>query len=303
MADDCSNVADQPIVWLNGEFLPLSQASISPMDRGFLYGDGLFETLRAEGGRVLYLTEHLARLGRSLKALRINLKGSVLAGTIEDQEIDLDECECLLTELLQRNGFTQECAAVKILITRGVAAGLGLPEAEDPTICLSARPYHAPEPDVYERGWKLHVVREGFSPPLAGHKSLNYLYFLWARQAATDAGADEAVVLDGWGYVAETAAGSLLVRLEDQWVGPETPFQLPGTTATIVSRLLEESGHPVTHGPLRPEGLTAAGTIWVLNSLMGIMPVAKVDGREVAEPRVEQAAQYRKVLFGRSVGE
>ena len=302
MANERSNVADQPIVWLNGEFMPLSQASVSPMDRGFLYGDGLFETLRAEGGRALYLKEHLARLGRSLKALRINLKGSVLAGMIEDQEIDLDECECLLAELLQRNGFTQECAAVKILITRGVAAGLGLPEAEAPTICLSARPYHAPEPSAYERGWKLHVVREGFSPPLAGHKSLNYLYFLWARQAATDAGADEAVVLDGWGHVAETAAGSLLVRLEDQWVRPETPFQLPGTTATIVSRLLEESGHPVTHGPLRPEGLTAADAIWVLNSLMGIMPVVEVDGRAVAEPRVEQAAQYRKLLFERGAG-
>ena len=302
MTEEPTNAADQPIVWLNGEFLPLSQASISPMDRGFLYGDGLFETLRAEDGKVLYVREHLARLGKSLKALRISLKGTVLAGTIEDQEADLDQCECLLTELLQRNGFTQECAAVKILITRGVAAGLGLPEAEVPTICLSARSYHAPEPSVYEKGWKLHVVREGFSPPLAGHKSLNYLYFLAARQAATDAGADEAVVLDGWGHVAETAAGSLMVRLEGDWVRPETSFQLPGTTATIVSRLIEESGHPVTHGPLRPEGLTAADTVWVLNSLMGIMPVAEVDGQEVAEPRVEQAAQYRELLFEPGVG-
>lgn len=302
MAHEHSNATDQPIVWLNGDFIPLSEASVSPMDRGFLYGDGLFETLRAEGGRVLYLREHLARLGKSLKVLRISLKGSALAGTIEDQEIDLNKCEDLLSELLQQNGLTQECAAVKILITRGVAAGLGLPEADAPTICLSARPYHAPEPSIYEKGWKLHVVREGFSPPLAGHKSLNYLYFLAARQAATDNGADEAVVLDGWGHVAETAAGSLLVRLEGEWVRPETAFQLPGTTARIVSRLLEESGQPVARGPLLPKGLMAADTVWVLNSLMGIMPVAEVDEREVSEPLAGQAAQYRRLLFERGVG-
>lgn len=297
MSDPSCASAPEPVVWLNGEFLPLGQVRISPLDRGLLYGDGLFETLRAEDGRTLYLAEHLDRLGESMVALRIEIGEQSLRGAWEGVKPTLRDWTHVLSDLLCHNGLHKGVAAVKILVTRGEAQGLGLPKPASPTVCLSAREYHGPEPAAYREGWRLHVVREEFSPPLAGHKTLNYLPFLAARQAALDDGADEAVVLDAWGNVAETAAGSLLVYLDGGWVEPETPFQLPGITIRAIARLLAESGDAVARGPLRADGLRDADSIWVTNSLMGIMPVQAVDGHPVPHPRADEAERLRKRLF------
>lgn len=299
MANASSPSSDEPIVWLNREFRPLHQAAVSPMDRGFLYGDGLFETLRAEKGAVLYLGEHLHRLSASLGALRIELNCEALGGDWEGSAFDLAQWDSILRQLLARNNLEGECAAVKILVTRGVVSGLGLPQPSQPTVCLSARAYHPPDAAVYREGWRLHVAADGFSPPLARHKTLNYLHFLCARQAALDSGADEAVVLDPWGNVAETAAGSILARLADGWVQPETPYQLAGTTVQLAASLLRESGEPVSCGPLGLDALRSADTIWVVNSLMGVMPAAQLDGCPVPNPRSEDAARCRRLLFER----
>jgi branched-chain amino acid aminotransferase len=275
-------------VCLNGRILALGEARISPLDRGFQYGDGVFTTLRADSGRPLYLSEHLARLAHSLAELRMPVEAL--------HSVDWPH---ILGELLQRNGLRAGEAAVKICVSRGPAPALGLPPAVRPTVFIQARPYEPPGADDYSRGWRLHVYRQGFAPPLARHKSLNYLYYVVARQAAVDAGADEAVVLDTGGHVAETAAGSLLARTDGGWWTPRSPYQLPSITLEQVRRLLGECGETVDSRLAVPDDLAEAQTIWVLNSLMGIMPVRSVDDHELSTPAAGNAEVLRTQLFSR----
>ena len=124
-------------VFVNGQFLPISQATVSVQDRGLLYGDGLFETIRAEAGRPLWLGHHLARLAQSAAALNLTLPPDF-------------PWEIKILELLQRNHLERHLAAVKILITRGEIATLGLPETDQPTIIIYARKYEPPPAEEYE---------------------------------------------------------------------------------------------------------------------------------------------------------
>ncbi len=276
-------------VYLSGQILALGEARISPLDRGFQYGDGVFTTVRAELGRPLYLNEHLARLTRSLTELRIPVEA-----------LHSTDWPHILGELLRRNGLAAGPAAVKICVSRGPALPLGLPQAVRPTLFIQARSYEPPALDDYSRGWRLHVYRQGFAPPLARHKSLNYLFYLVARQAAVDAGADEAVILDAGGHVTETAAGSLLARTDGRWWTPQSPYQLPGITLDQIRRLLRERGQAMDSRTAVPEDLAGAQTVWVVNSLMGIMPVRSVDDHELPIPAAEEAEVLRTQLFSRA---
>ena len=120
-------------IWLNGHFTPLDEARISPLDRGFLYGDGLFETIRAEKGKILYLRMHLDRLGASLSELRIAID-------------PMPDWSPILNRLLRENGLAPGIAAIKIIVTRGISPSLGLPAPEKPTVCVIAGPYDPPPP-------------------------------------------------------------------------------------------------------------------------------------------------------------
>ena len=317
-------------VFLNGRFVPLHEARVSPLDRGFLYGDGIFTTMRAENGQVLYLNAHLNRLWQSLVELRLNpdlpLRDHSVATATESDNLQLTLSSPqqrpentgptlpfskggqggvfagwreIIEELLHHNNLTAGAAAVKIVITRGISPQLGLPTPEQATVLIHARRYDPPVPSIYRKGWRLHICRDGFAPPLARYKSLNYLYYLTARQAALDAGADEAVVLDSQGHIAETAAGSLLLRTAGQWWTPVSPWQLSGITLAQVIQLLEETGQTVEKRSADAEELFSAETIWVLNSLLGIMPLSGLEGAPIAEPASEEAGRLRELLFTR----
>jgi branched-chain amino acid aminotransferase len=278
--------ASSQVVWLNGRFLPLHEAAVSPMDRGVLYGDGIFETIRAEDGWPLFLDEHLARASHSLALLRIK------AGLPPD-------IHSVLRELLRLNDLFDNVASLKIVVTRGVGVGIGLPHPTRATICMTSLKYTPPESSIYERGWRLEVFQEGFSPPLSAHKTLNYLFFLVARQAALDAGGDEAVILDHHGKVSETSAGSLMVRSKGIWWTPYSPHQLPGITIRQLSKVLHEVGVEVEQWRATAQDLLDAETIWVVNSMMGIMPVAQVGNQSVPNPSSQEASRLRKLLFAR----
>jgi branched-chain amino acid aminotransferase len=276
------NSNPDPIVWLNGQFVSASQAAVSPFDRGFLYGDGLFETMRSQNGRVLFLDDHLQRLNTSLRTLRIQLFPYAW------QE--------LIDELLSRNHLANEIASVKIIVTRGVCQGLGLPESKLPTICLTAHAYQPPAEEIYKRGWRLQVFGNGFSPPLAKFKSLNYLFFLAARQAALESGADEALILDPHGSVTETSTGSILARTGKTWWTPASKYQLPGITISRLTWILAAKGETVQRLESTLEDLLSAETVWVLNSLLGIMPVYEIAG-QTKDPAAEAAAKLRYSFF------
>lgn len=269
-----------PWLWLNGQFLRESEARISPLDRGLQFGDGVFETLRVEKGRPLYLEKHLRRMLKSLDLLRIPLKNSP------------DWAE-ILQRLTTLNAMESTVAAAKILVTRGEDPRMGLPPSPAPTLCCLLRPFTVPGEDVYENGCRLHLCREGYSPPLAHHKSLNYLYFQMARQAALDRGKDDSIILDCEGNITETSIGAILIRIGSQWLIPASPHRLPSTTLETVCVLLQESGENVCEQPIMPTHLEDAETLWVLNALLGIMPAREVDDRPVPELRSDLARDLR----------
>jgi branched-chain amino acid aminotransferase len=268
---------EQVFVWLNDGLVPLVQARVSLEDRGFLYGDGFFETLRAEDGHPLWLDEHVERLRTSAQAFRISLPGGL---PWQDR----------LHRLLAANGLEQGVAAVKILLTRGESAGLGLPVSLSPTLVIWARPYAPPSPEEYAAGWPVVVFPERRTTFIGGHKSLNYLFYLAARQYALDQGAREALILEADGLISEGAATSLILAQGDRFVSPAAPSALPGVTVAVLARALERRGKNLAWAPLHLSHLAEADGVWLANSLMGLMPVSSLEGR--ALPLSQETSRF-----------
>jgi branched-chain amino acid aminotransferase len=268
---------EQVFVWLDDGLVPLLQAQLSVEDRGFLYGDGFFETLRVEDGRPLFLEEHIERLRASARAFNISFP----------EGIPWPEW---LHRLLAANGLQQGVAAVKILLTRGEAAGLGLPEASSPTLVIWARPYAPPSPEEYAAGWPVVVFPERRTTFIGGHKSLNYLFYLAARQYALDQGAREALILEVDGLVSEGAATSVILAQGDRFITPAAPSALPGVTVAVLARALKRQGKHLEWVPLRLSHLEDADGLWLANSLMGLMPVSSLEGR--ALPLSQETSRF-----------
>jgi branched-subunit amino acid aminotransferase/4-amino-4-deoxychorismate lyase len=273
--------SERRFIWLNGELLPQGQARVSVNDRGFQFGDGLFETLRVQDGRVQFLAEHLDRLRASAQVCRLPFPG----------DIDWPEC---LTRLLAANGLSRGPARVKILLTRGLAEGLGLPEDCRPTLVIWAYPYAPPSPGEYAAGWPVAVFPHSRSTFVGRHKSLNYLFYLAARQYALDRGAREALILEADGRVSEGAATSLVYRAQGRFCTPESPSALAGVTVAALGRGLKARGLTLEFRPTTISQLFEAEGLWLANSLMGLMPVASLDGTPL--PQSEATPFLQEVL-------
>jgi branched-subunit amino acid aminotransferase/4-amino-4-deoxychorismate lyase len=274
---------EKQFVWLNDELSPLAQARVSVNDRGLQYGDGLFETLKAEGGRVQFLAEHLERLKASAGAFNLPFPG----------EVPWQE---RLARLLAANGLDRGTARVKILLSRGEAEGLGLPPDCQPTLVVWAYPYTPPTPAEYAGGWRVVVFPEGRSTFVGRHKSLNYLFYLAARQFALDREAREALILEADGLVSEGAATSLVYLLQGRYYTPESASALPGVTVAALRRGLAGRGLTLAAHPTTVARLKAAHGLWLANSLLGLMPVASIDGTPVL--RSEAISFLQEVLAG-----
>jgi branched-chain amino acid aminotransferase len=259
---------DHQFIWLNEDLIPATEARVSVNDRGLLFGDGLFETLRAEAGRVLFLPEHLARLQASARVFRLQFPAWV---PWEDR----------LAQLLKANGLIRGPARIKILLTRGVAPGLGLPPSSRPTLVIWGQPYTPPTPEEYAVGWPVVVFPEGRSTFVGRHKSLSYLFYLAARQYALDEGAKEALILEADGLVSEGAATSLVYLHQRHFCIPKSASALPGVTVAVLRRGLAARDLTLDARPTTVAQLHEAGGLWLANALMGLMPVAAINGMPV----------------------
>jgi branched-subunit amino acid aminotransferase/4-amino-4-deoxychorismate lyase len=272
---------EKHFVWLNDELIPISQARVSVNDRGFLYGDGWFETLRAEAGGVLFLPEHLERLRTSARAFRLTFPENV-------------PWEERLAQLLAANGLMRGPARIKILLSRGVVPELGLPADCRPTLVIWADPYIPPSAEEYAAGWPVVIFFQGRSTFVGCHKSLNYLFYLAARQYALDQGAKEALILEADGLVSEGAATSLVYLHQGRYFTPAAASALPGVTLARLHRGLAARGLALEPRPTTIDQLKAADGLWLANSLMGLIPVAAMDGAPM--PLSEATAFLQEVL-------
>lgn len=247
-------------VWLNGALLEAEDARIDPADRGFTLGDGLFETIAVRGGKILRLEAHLARLRRGCDVLGIPRPAGI---------------ENALAELTAADGLKE--AALRLTVTRGPAArGLVSPGKIQPTTCITAAVLPGPRPPA--RCVIATVTRRNEHSPLASIKSLNYLDNILAAREAAAAGAEEAILLNTAGLVAEAAASNLFILKNGQLLTPPvSDGALPGVMRAAV--IAATGGREQS---LRPEDLPEAEGL-LLTSSLGIRLVASIDGKALPD--------------------
>jgi len=260
------------IAYLNGEFLPEEQARISILDRGFLYGDGLFETMRAYSGRVFRLAQHYERLASS--AERIGLR-------VPLPEHDLSH---VIAELLRRSGLLD--AYVRLTISRGEGLGMEPPDAR-PTVSVVARELVLPDERLYREGASVIVTGASAGPHLAALKSLSYLGSLLARRAARQAGADDAVLTNAAGHLTEASSSNLFFVKNATLCTPSLECGLlPGITRHAIVEIAGQVSLPAQEGQFTPEDLRTAEEAFLTNSIAEVLPVTRVDGAPIGSGKV-----------------
>ncbi|MFO1073937.1 MAG: aminotransferase class IV [Geminicoccaceae bacterium] len=275
-------------VWLNGRIVEEEAARIDPRDRGFLLGDGLFETMRAAGGRVPLLRRHLARLRAAAMVL--------------DLPVPLDEPALAQAcrSLLALQGL--EDAALRLTLSRGCGPrGLLPPEQPAPVLLLVAFPLHPPREPA--RAALVEGTRRNEHAPTSRLKSLGYLDSILALQEARAAGAGEAILRNTAGRLACAAAANLFVIDRGRLLTPGLEEGvLPGITRGLVLELAPRIGVPVLEVPLEPERLAAAEGLLLTSSLAGIRPVVALDGQPVGCGEPHRLGQHLQALWQAQMG-
>lgn len=269
------------LVYVNGDMVPMKEAKISVFDRGFQYGDGVFEGLRAYDGKIFKLKEHTDRLFRSAKAINITMP------------ITKEEFSNAVKRVVRENKFQD--AHIKPQVTRGIAWKLGLDprNTTTPNIVIPARPIGKSMFEA-DKGFKLAAVSVRKIPAMSLDpriKSLNYLVNIMARSEALASGADEAIMLDIHGYVSEGAGDNIfLVRNGDLYT-PSVQDALEGITRATVIDLAERMKIKVHEAKLTMYDVYVADEIFVTGSGAGIVPVTEVDKRIVSEGKAGQVTK------------
>ncbi len=246
------------IIWLNGALVPVEKARIDPGDRGFLLGDGLFETMRALNGEVQELARHYARLQAGAELLR-------LSGTISEASL-----KSAIHDVLAANWLTD--AVLRLTVTRGSSPRGLLPSTiSTPTMLLTAVSLLQQNEPIR---LIISTIRRDETSPLSKVKTLNYLPGVLARLEAMERGADDAVLLNHAGRVAEASAATLFVLLRGVWV---TPPVCEGALGGVQRAVLVESGH-VQEAVVTCNDLKNAEAVSIGNAL-SLRPVSILDGR------------------------
>jgi len=259
------------IVFLNGEFVPEERATVSVFDRGFLYGDGLFETMRVFNGKPFRWRQHWERLERGAAFLKIGLPFAA------------EELRDAADQLFTRNQMPN--SLLRVALSRGVGARGYSPKSKDqrPTLVMSLHPAPAVNPGHPPR-WKLVTssIRLPANDPLAAFKTANKLPQIRARSEADAAGADEALLLNTDGVVVEGTSCNLFWLDRDTLsTPPATSGILPGVTRAAVLEIAGLLRLKTKETALRPEELRQATGIFLSLSSLGLIEAQSLDGREV----------------------
>ena len=280
------------IAWVNGKLLPPEEAAISPLDPGFMYGEGLFETMRAyatlrssalcsakratqseaeslrstSGGRVFRLPQHLDRLFAGAEELSL-------------APPDRNHITKAVAQALAASELTD--ASVRLTLTPGIAG------SSSPTLVVLVRPLALPPQELYLSGCKAISVPAAqiAATPLRRVKSLNYLDKLLAQRAATQKDAHEAILVDPDGCVVEGAMRNIFAVIKGELVTPPLSRAfLPGITRAAVLEIAHKENIPHAERDLPLTQLCAADEAFLTSSLAEILPIASVDAHPVTQP-------------------
>lgn len=262
--------ATRDVVSVDGRLVPAARASISVFDRGFLYGDAVFETVRAYEGRLFLWPLHERRLVASLRTFGIARPGFDLRRAAE--------------RVLAASGLAD--AAVRVTVSRGSGEGLVPRPGLAPTVVIAARAVPCDLAELRARGAR--AIRlpfgRGSGGITDGHKTTAYLSAVIGKSRAVARGALEALYVERDGTVSEGTTSNVFVVRRGALVTP--PIEagcLPGVTRSVVLRLARRAGLELRMRPLRSAELAAADELFLTASTLEVMPVVRLDGRRIAD--------------------
>ncbi len=258
------------IVYLNGQFLPHDQACVSVLDRGFLFGDGVYEVIPVFGGKLLRLHEHLQRLQNSMN------KASLANPMNEQQWTDV------LNTMLDRN--PGEDRSVYLQVTRGAAAirDLSVDESVKPTVFVMVNELPTVDPDMQKQGIEAITVND-FRWEACDIKSVSLIANVMMRLQATAANVADAIMVRGELVTEGTASNVFMVKDDVILTPPKSKLLLPGITRDLVIELAHENGIAVEEREINKHELESADEIWLTSSTREIAPVVKLDQRIVGD--------------------
>jgi branched-chain amino acid aminotransferase len=263
-------------IYIDGQYCDESKAKISVFDHGLLYGDGIFEGIRAYNGRVFKLKEHIDRLFCSAKAilLKIPISHSALMKAVVET--------CRRNEL--RNGY------IRLVVTRGVGTlGLNPNRCKNPSVIIIADKIQLYPVEFYEKGMEIitvPTVRNLHSALNPAIKSLNYLNNILAKIEANNAGCEEAIMLNVEGFVSEcTGDNVFIVKGRQLLTPPLSAGALYGITRRVVMDLATEAGLQVSEPNLTRYDLFNADECFLTGTGAEVVPVVRIDGRIIGQGR------------------
>ena len=266
----------EPTVYINGLFTPLSNAKISILDRGFCYGDGLFETLRASNGKIFYIEQHIDRFFESMQQILIELPMTRL------------ELTKVVQETLARNKYKN--AIIRLLVTRGdTQSNIQIDSKNHPTLVINIRPYTPLPKAAYKKGIRIMLFQEranlinGLKRRL---KSCNYLSNVLIKELSDRKNYMEGVVVDpDFGVTEGTTSNIFIVEQGQLKTPPLSPFVLAGITRQVVLDIARDQRIPFAEEQITADELICADEVFITNSCIEILPVTQVDSNLIGHKK------------------
>jgi branched-chain amino acid aminotransferase len=280
------------IIYLDGKFVPEEEAKVSVFDHGLLYGDGVFEGIRAYHGKVFRLEAHLERLYDSAKMINLTIP------------LAKEEFGELIYEVLRRNDLTD--AYIRPVVTRGKGdLGLDPRKCAKATVFIIATSWGAMYGDLYEKGLQaitVSVRRNAAEALPPNAKTLNYLNNILAKIESIYKGGDEAIFFDTNGYLSEGSGDNIFLVKHGKVITPPTLNNLRGITREVVLECVQRLGIEHQEKNLGYFDLYTADEVFVTGTAAEVAPIVEIDGRKIGTGRPgpitkELIAAFRSVTM------
>lgn len=283
-------------VFLNGKFLPIEEAKISPLDRGFLFGDGVYEVIPVYAGRLFRIDQHLQRLQNSLNAIRLNNPYSTR------------EWLKILQELISQQGHENQ--SIYLQITRGADSKRdhAIPKNIEPTVFIMANQLISQPTDIAQSG-VCTITRKDNRWHHCDVKAITLLANILLRQEAVDDSCAETLLIRDDKLIEGAASNVFMVKNGTIITPPKSPMLLPGVTRDFILEIAEEQSVPHEEREILANEIEQADEIWLTSSTKEILPVVKVDDITIGngtpgalwQKMIQHYADYKQKLIAGDV--
>ncbi|MFH1418910.1 MAG: aminotransferase class IV [Planctomycetota bacterium] len=281
-------------VYINGRIVPASEARVSVFDAGFTHAAGLFETMFACNGRILWFSDHIERMLSSARALDMPIT------------MDVDAVKRGALELLAANALSEARMRITVTAGRVPRPGEEAPAPPEPTIVITASPAETYATDLYKHGMRVCICpyKQSRFNPLAGHKTLAYLPRLLAMREAAKRRCNEALWFNTENQLAEGSVCNVFTVLKGTLITPplDTPV-LPGTVRKSVLELAKRNGIRTEERGIIIDDLLASEEVFLTGSIMRIMPVTAIEKHEVGSGKPGEVTKRLSDLYAESMTE